>query len=228
MDALLKSNRGTAKTFGIFFLIGYIAYIIGNILANSPENLSYIYAHKPQVILGAILMSTIETFFNMGVVVIILPLFRRYNKTITYGYFTAAIMATVMMVIGAVFLLLQIPISDEFVKAGSGDTHYLQILSTLCMKGNFFSYQTAMAIWGLGGLLFCYLLYKSQLVPRFLSICGFIGYIIFISGSLLAMFGYSVDVIMDIPGGLFELTLAIYLITKGFNPSAFAYAFANN
>jgi hypothetical protein len=220
----MNSNRSVARTFGIFFLVGYAAYIAGNVLANSPQTLSYIYANKPQIIFGAILMSMVETFFNMGLVVIILPVLKKFNKTLTYGYFTAGIMSTLLMVVGAIFLFLLVPLSEEFVKAGTGAGRYFQTLSALYMKGNFFSYQTAMAIWGLGGLLFCYVLYISKLVPKFLSIWGFIGYIIFTAGSILALFGFSVDVIMDIPGGLFEITLAIWLIVKGFNPGAFALA----
>jgi hypothetical protein len=226
----MNSNRMVARTFGIFFLIGYAAYITGNVLANSPENLSlsHVYTNKSQVIFGGILMSVVETFFNMGLVVIMIPLLKKFNKTLTYGYFTSGIISTLMMVVGAIFLFLLIPLSDEFMKAGSGAGGYFQTLSALCMKGNFFSYQTAMAIWGLGGLLFCYLLYISKLVPRFLAIWGFVGYIIFTAGAILAMFGYSVDVMMDIPGGLFEITLAIWLIAKGFNQPAYALASAND
>jgi hypothetical protein len=224
----MNSNRAVARTFGIFFLIGYAAYIAGNVLANSPHDLSYIYEHKPQMIFGAIMMSTVEAFFNMGMVVIIFPLLKQFSKTLSYGYYSAGIMSSVMMVVGAIFLFLLVPLSDEFMKAGSGAGGYFQTLSALSMKGNFFSYQTAMTIWGLGGLMFCYLLYVSKLVPKFLAVWGFIGYIIFISGSIFALFGYSVDVIMDIPGGLFEITLAIWLIAKGFNPPAFAIASAND
>ena len=49
--------------------------------------------------------------------------------------------------------------------------------------------------------MLCYLLYQSKLVPRPMSVWGFIGYIIFISGTISALFGYSVDVLLDIPGG---------------------------
>lgn len=102
----MNSNRSVARTFGIFFLVGYAAYIAGNVLANSPQTLSYIYANKPQIIFGAILMSMVETFFNMGLVVIILPVLKKFNKTLTYGYFTAGIMSTLLMVVGAIFLFL--------------------------------------------------------------------------------------------------------------------------
>ncbi len=207
-----------------FFLWRMLPIYLGNILVgsimNASDGLSHVYANKTQVISGAILMSVIETFFNMGLAVIMFTILKKYNKNIAYGYFSAAIMATIMLVVGAIFLLLLVPLSDEFVKAGSVDSAYFQTMNVLCKKGNFFSYQTGMVIWGLGGLMFCYLLYLSRLVPRLLAVWGFIGYIIFISGSILALFGYSVDVLLDIPGGLFEISLAIWLIVKGFNSSA--------
>lgn len=73
-----------------------------------------------------------------------------------------------------------------------------------------------MAIWGLGGLLFCSLLYQSKLVPRFISVWGFIGYLVFITGTVLELYGHNLGVALSIPGGLFEISLSIWLIVKGF------------
>jgi hypothetical protein len=88
--------------------------------------------------------------------------------------------------------------------------------------GGAYAYQIAMAIWGLGGLLFVSVLYQSKLVPRFLSVWGFIGYIVFVSGTILELFGYPVGVLLSLPGGLFELSLSGWLIAKGFNGSEIA------
>jgi len=224
MNDKIKSNKIAARTFGVFFLLGYLSYGLGfslvNSIINSPDGLSNVYAHKTQVIFYAAILMAVFAFLNIGLAVIMVPILKQYNKTITYGYLGAAITATVMLIVGAIFLLLLIPLADEFIKAGSGETSYFQTLSLLCKKGDFFSYQIAMAIWGLGGLMFCYLLYQSKLVPRPMSVWGFIGYMIFILGTILALFGYSVDVLLDIPGGLFEIFLSIWLIVKGFNPSA--------
>ncbi|MEY3451910.1 MAG: hypothetical protein RL711_1736, partial [Bacteroidota bacterium] len=46
-----------------------------------------------------------------------------------------------------------------------------------------------------------------------------IGYVIFISGAFFALFGINIDVILDIPGGLFEIFLSFWLIIKGFDMS---------
>ena len=53
-----------------------------------------------------------------------------------------------------------------------------------------------------------------------MSVWGFTGYVIFISGTILELFGYNVGVILSIPGGLFEISLSIWLIVKGFSSSA--------
>jgi hypothetical protein len=227
MDEKMKSYKIAARTFGIFFLLGYVSYALGfgliNSIINSPIGLSLIYSSKTLVIFEAAIMMAVFAVLNIGLAVIMTPLLKPFNKTITYGYLGTAITATVMLIVGAIFLLLLVPLSVEFMKAGTNDTVYFQTLKVLLIKGNFYSYQIAMAIWGLGGLMFCYLLYHSKLVPRPLSVWGFIGYIIFISGTILALFGYNVDVLLDIPGGLFEITLAIWLIVKGFNSPAIIY-----
>jgi len=197
----MNSNKIAARSFGIAFLIGYISYGLGfgllNSVINSPGGLATIYANKNQVIFEAAIMMAVFATINIGLGIIMTPVLKPYNKTLTYGYLSAAIASTVMLIVGAIFLLLLVPLSEEF-----------------------FSYQIGMVIWGLGGLLFCFLLYLSKLVPRWMSVWGFIGYIIFISGAFFALFGISIDVILDIPGGLFEIFLSFWLIFKGFNGKA--------
>lgn len=217
----MNTNKIAARSFGISFLIGYISYGLGfgllNTIINSTGGLSTIYDSKNLVIFEAAIMMAVFAPINIVLGIIMTPIFKPHNQTIAYGYLSSAIASTVMLIVGAVFLLLLVPLSDEFVKAGSADTKYLELLSVLCKRANFFSYQIAMVIWGIGGLMFCYLLYISKLVPQWLSMWGLIGYVIFISGAFFALFGINIDVILDIPGGLFEIFLSFWLIIKGFN-----------
>lgn len=212
--------------FGIFFIITFLSYGIGSGLiqsiTNVPDMLSNVYANKTQVIVGVILMAIIHTFVNIGLPVIMFPILKPYNRYFTYGYLSAAIAATIVLIVGAIFVLLLLPLSDEYIKVGSIANPYLETLGIISIKGNFFAYQLGMAIWGLGGLMFCYLLYESKLVPRLLPVWGFIGYIIFISGTILELFGNNIGVQLSIPGGLFEIFLSVWLIVKGFNSPAIA------
>lgn len=217
----MNTHKIAARTFGIAFLIGYISYGLGfgllNNFLHAPDSLALIFRSQQEVIIEAAIMMAVFAPVNIVLGIIMTPIFKPYNQTLTYGYLSAAIASTVLLIGGAIFLLLSIPLSEAFVAAGAGDTSQIELLFTLCKKANFFSYQIAMVIWGLGGLVFSYLLYVSKIVPQWLSVWGIVGYVIFISGAFFAIFGISIDVILDIPGGLFEIFLSFWLIFKGFS-----------
>jgi hypothetical protein len=88
----------------------------------------------------------------------------------------------------------------------------------------------AMVVFGLTALILNYLLYQSKLVPRFISVWGFIGAILMLAAGLLAMFGLGylspITVLLGLPMALNEMVLAVWLIVKGFNSSAIASGFA--
>jgi hypothetical protein len=74
-------------------------------------------------------------------------------------------------------------------------------------------------------LLLGFLLYKSRLVPRALSLIGIVGGPVLIASFLSVMFGLIgrqdlLAILAALPVFLFELSLGIWLIVKGFNPSA--------
>jgi len=219
----MKSQKTIARTFGIFFLLAFLSYGVGSGLIDSitgaTDSLINVNSNKTQVIIGVILMALIHTIVNIGLPVLMVPILKPYNKILSYGYLSAGIAATVTLIIGAIFLMLLVPLSSMYIDAASADTLHFETISTILIKGNYIAYQIGMAIWGLGGLMFCYLLFISKLVPRGLSVWGFIGYIIFISGTILELFGYNVGVQLAIPGGLFEISLSIWLIIKGFKTS---------
>lgn len=220
----MNSHRDVARLFGVFFIIAFLAYGIGSgIIASStgtPEFLATVYANKTMIIVGAILIALVHTFVNIGLPVLMLPILKPFNKTLSYGYLSLGIASTTVAVVGAIFLLLLVPLADEYVNAGSPPTSHFETIGIVLQTGGAYAYQIAMAIWGLGGLLFVSVLYQSKLVPRFISLWGMIGYIVFIAGTVLELFGYPVGVLLALPGGLFELALSVWLIVKGFNASA--------
>lgn len=222
----MDTHRNVARMFGIFFIVAFLSYGTGSALIASitgtPDFLSNVDANNTMIIVGVILIALVHTFVNIGLPVLMLPILKRFNKTISYGYLSLGIASTTVAVIGAIFLLLLVPLADEYVKAGSAPTSHFETMGVILQMGGAYAYQVAMAIWGLGGLLFVSVLYKSKLVPRLLSVWGMIGYIVFVSGTILEIFGYPVGVLLALPGGLFELSLSVWLIAKGFNSSAIA------
>jgi hypothetical protein len=76
----------------------------------------------------------------------------------------------VFLAIMALFVLLQIPLGSEYLKAGAPDASYLQALSSLSAQAQLYAYNIAMTFLGIAGLILCYALYRAKLVPRFLAV----------------------------------------------------------
>ena len=78
--------------------------------------------------------------------------------------------------------------------------------------------------------MFYYILYKTKLIPRWLSGWSLIGAVLFLGSAFLAMFGYgsesTIYLLMNAPGGIGEMVFAVWLIAKGFNSSAIDSLFA--
>jgi hypothetical protein len=74
---------------------------------------------------------------------------------------------------------------------------------------------------GLGALMFYTMLYQSKLIPRFISIWGLIGATVVLANTMLDMFSLTVPN-LGVLMLLNELFLGVWLIIKGFNPSAIA------
>ena len=224
----MNTHKMAARTFGIFFITAFLSYGIGSGIVDSivtvPDFLANVYSNRWLIVVGVSLMALIHSFVNIGLPVILLPILKPFNDNLAYGFLSLAIAATTVLIVGTIFVLLLLPLSDEYVKAGSVPAPYLETIGMLLIEGNYFSYHMGMALWALGGLLFVSVLYISKLIPRLLSVWGMIGYTTLLLGSILLLSGPNgvVEVASVVPGGLFEITLSIWLIVKGFNSSAIA------
>ncbi|GAH52576.1 unnamed protein product, partial [marine sediment metagenome] len=109
--------------------------------------------------------------------------------------------------------------------AGAADASYFQTLGTLLQEGQYWAYHLGTISFGPAAAMFYYLLYQSKLIPRFLSVWGLIGVPLWLAVSLLIMFGSiteSLEIFFCLPIASNEMVLAVWLIVKGFNPSAIA------
>ncbi len=220
----MNNYRSTARIFGIFFIVAFLTYGTGSGLiasvTDAPDFLTQIHENSSTLVLGVILIAIVHTFVNIGLPVVMMPILIRFNKTLSYGYLSAAIAATSMAVVGTVFSLLLLPLSAEYANAGPAAGLLFETLGNLLIQAGLYCYYISMAIWGLGGLLFVSVLYSSKIVPRFFSIWGAAGYAIFIAGMVSELFGTGIGVLLSLPGGLFEIGLSLFLIFRGFRKSA--------
>jgi len=85
---------------------------------------------------------------------------------------------------------------------------------------------------GLGALILYYLLYQSRLIPRWISIWGFIAILLHLATGILLVFGWAAEdsqlvPVMNLPIFFQEMVMAVWLIARGFNPTALKSLAAN-
>ena len=195
-----SSLRRTARIVGVLFLAGYLSYGVGSTIATGNVHSADRSGSTALFVTGAALM-LLNSAFVIGIGVLMLPILRPHNKAIAAGYLGTRIFEGAVLAIGVVSLI---------VLTGSPAIH----VNSVC-------YNIAEAGLGIGSLFFCALLFRTGLVPRFLAAWGFIGYACFAGGNLLELFGVAgAALVSAIPGGLFELTFAIWLIARGFAATA--------
>jgi hypothetical protein len=83
------------------------------------------------------------------------------------------------------------------------------------------AYQVAEMSLAVGCVFLCVLLFRTRLIPRWLSVSGLIGYPLLMAGCIAEIFGLHIGLILTVPGMVFELALPFWLFIKGFQPEAY-------
>ena len=218
----MNTYRTTAKVVGILYLAGMVVGIGGNILIQSmlgtPDYLSSMSSNSMKLALGAILwLMTVAGDSAHGI--LMFPVLKQHSESMAIGYLGFRIVDAVFIGVHVLFVLIQIPIGIEYLKAGLQNTFYLQSLSTVFILVSQYGYQMGMIFVGIAGLILCNSFFKSKLVPKFAAVWGLIGYVIILCGSIFEILGFDLHLIHTIPGGLWELFIGVWLIVKGFNSS---------
>jgi hypothetical protein len=216
---------------GVLFIIGTVAGILSRVftgpILDDPDYLINVSANENQILIGALFV-LIMAFALAMVPVMMFPISRKHNEALALGYvvFRGAL-ETVTYITGVISWLLLLTLSQEYVKAGAPDASYFRTLGTLLLEAGVWNHHILTIVFPLGALMFYYLLYQSKLIPRWLSGWGFIGATMLLAVGLLGMFGLVTEfsvlgILLALPIALNEMVLAVWLIVKGFNPSAIA------
>jgi hypothetical protein len=212
---------------GVLFITATVAGLLGEVFGpnlDAPDYLANLSANGNQVLIGALLVFTMAVLIA-GIPIFMYPILKKYNEALALGYVVFRTIEVVFLIVSAISLLTLLTLSQEFVIAGTPDASYFQTLATLLLAvrewgGGVFS----TIVFGLSALILNYVLYRSKLIPRWLSGWGLIGAILYLVSGFLPLLGHdprsTIYLLMEAPTFLQEMVLAVWLIVKGFNPSA--------
>ena len=221
---VINKYRTTARVVGAVYLAGFVVGIAGNIMIQSTlgasNHLATISASGMTVAIGAILW-LLAVVGDAGHGVLMFPVLKQHSERMAIGYLAARIVDAIFIAVMVLFMLIQLPLGSEYLKAAAGDASFLQALRAVSVPVSQYAYEIGMSALGVSGLILCYTLYKAKLVPQWLAIWGFVGYATILFGMVSAIMGSGLGDLSSIPGGLWEVFIGVWLIAKGFRSSAF-------
>jgi hypothetical protein len=225
----MTSTRTIATVTGWLFLITFItsipaAFVFYPPVLNDPNYIVGAGADM-SVKLGAF-MEVILVVANIGTAVVLYPLLKRQNSIVALGYVTARVMEGAMIAVGILSLLSVVTLRQDFAGVAGVDAASLVPIGSALVAVHDWTFLLGPGFLApLGnGILLGYLMYRSGLVPRGMAMLGLIGGPLLIVAFVAVLFGVFEQVslpaaIATIPEFLWELSLGIYLVVKGFKPS---------
>jgi hypothetical protein len=224
----MNSTKGTARIVGALFLTAMVTSLVGGIwlesITSAPDYLMTVSANETQVI-AAVLLELVNCAAVVGIAVGLFPILKKQSEALALGYVGIRVIEAVILVAAVITPLSLITLSQEYVATGASDASYLQTLGTLLLavRANLTGLLTSL-FFGLGAVLLYTSLYRSRLVPRFISVWGLLAIAALLAWNLSEAFGMSISagMVFGLPIILNEIFLGIWLIVKGFNSSPVA------
>ena len=208
----MVSDRNAATLVGVLFIIGTMAGVLSLLvtdpLVNTPDYLARIAANPAQMALGALLVLVMGFALAM-VPVLFYPIGRRYSEVLAMGYIVfRGALETVTYMISALGWLFLIALGRT---SAAAPASFVRTAEGLIWD------QVIALPFVVGAIMFYYLLYEHRLVPRWLSIWGLVGAVLYLGAPLTNMFGVTSLGALMAPLALQEMVLAVWLIAKGFS-----------
>jgi hypothetical protein len=216
------SPKQSARIAGACFLIAMVTSIAGGLwitsVLDTPADLARLAAQKLPVSLG-VLLELVNGIAVVGIAAAMFPFLRVQNPALATGYLGVRIVEAAMQAVASIVPLALLSLSQGYldvVPAGLeplGAAMLAFRAQALTMLGIFFC---------VGALLFYALLYRSRLIPRWLSIWGLVAALSITVQILGDFFGVDLGFLLPLPIITNEVFLGVWLIVKGFRPAAVA------
>jgi hypothetical protein len=215
----MTSQRKTAFAAGALYLLSFVS-IPTLVLYNPLRASNYIVGHGSNtgIIIGAIL-EMIVALAGIGTAVALFPVVKRQNEGAALGFVGTRTLEGGAILAGVACVLSLVTLQQ----AGAGTSGLVTGHALITMYDRIFLLSQSF-IPAVNALLIGSLLYQSRLVPRWLPLLGFVGATLLVAQDGAVIFGltgqHGAVTVLSFPIAIWEFSLGVYLVVKGFRPSA--------
>lgn len=216
-----------ARLTGFLFLVTYATSIPALVFSYAPvltDPAFVLGGDFDRRVAGGAFLELLLILANIGTALALYPVLRRESEVLSLGYVAARLVESGFIALGLVALLALNTLRPH---AGPADEAALLVAGQALVAVHDWTFRIGPGVVvGVGnGLILGWLLWKTRLVPRSLSILGLVGGPVLLAAGIAVVFGVieaasTVQIVATIPEFFWELFLGIWLLTKGFSREA--------
>jgi hypothetical protein len=224
----MNAHRRTATIVGVLFVMALVPFLIGQALyepiLSSPDYLDKVDTDRVTVVIG-ILLEFASALAIILIPVVFFPVLRKHSEVLALAYVSFRLFEAVLLSVAQIFKLSLVSLGQGYLDSGGVDASVLQNVGSSLQSVIYWVDHDGLIyliVFVTGALVLNTALFRSRLIPRWLSIWGLAGAVAVLAGSVMATFDVFLvlAMILVIPIGLQEQAMAVWLIVKGFNPTS--------
>jgi hypothetical protein len=220
----MDPSRKTALVAGVFYLMTMVS--IPTLALYGPvKSKDFIISSGADTgALWGCFLEVVVALAGIGTAITLYPVVKRQNEGMALGFVAARTLEAAMIFTGVASLLSLVTLHQDLGTATGADAASLVTVGASHVATYHWAFTLGGSLMpGINAILLGTLMYRSGLVPRVLPVIGLIGVPLHITAVVLTMFGVidrvgSVALIAALPIFVWELSLGIYLVVKGFRP----------
>ncbi len=222
----MKPNRQTAVIFGILLITAIVCGIFSSVLAIEESDYLIKLASIEAEVYIAIFFQAMMAIVYVAIVVVTYPIVKIYSEQAALAYLVLRIIGAAFLFMGIISLLLLLALSHQYLQIDTANMADFELIGSLLRQARDWLNHIGMILpWSIGGFFLYLAFLRTGLIPRWMSIWGLAGAVLTLVATILFMLNQIQLVTiayfaLNMPTALFELSLAGYLIIKGFHQSA--------
>ena len=226
----MDSMRKSALVVGVLFLITYVTSIAAKFAFYPPflDHANYILGsgQDTRVLWGAF-AELLLIIANIGTAVALYPVVKDRFPSLSLGFVTARVMESVFIAVGVLAVVTLVSMRSDYAGAAGAEGTALATVGHTLVTLQEWTFNLGPAwVVGIGnGLILGYMMWRTGLVPRGMALLGLVGGPLLLLSGTAVIFGVieagsTAVLVASIPEFFWELSFGVYLIVKGFKPSA--------
>jgi len=221
--------RRTSLAAGVLYLISFVS--IPSLFLYDPirDRADFVLgAGSDGGVRVAAFLEVVVALAGIGTAVVLFRVAKRQSETAALGFVASRVLEAALILVGVVSMLSLLTLRNDV--AGTADADAASLITA--GHGHLATYdwafllsQSLMPVFN--AVCLGYVMYRSGLVPRFLPVMGLVGAPLLLASDIAIFFGAydrmaPVAALAALPIAAWELSLGVYLTTRGFRPAAVA------